>query len=165
MASLFGALGIETHLLIAQAVNFLALLIVLRIFAYKPVITMLKDRRTKIEDGITKIKEANTKLREANDMAVARMKEAEAEGVMLIKAAEESAKAKELQMLAEAKKKESAMMEDADARMKARESEMQAHMKEEARALVKEAIAKTVAMDPTAIDEALIKKAVEATSR
>jgi hypothetical protein len=30
---------------------------------------------------------------------------------------------------------------------------------------VKEAIAKTVAMDPQAIDEALIKKAVEATSR
>jgi F-type H+-transporting ATPase subunit b len=59
MEQLLTQLGIDWHLLISQAVNFFLLLIVLRIFVYKPLLTVLRERREKIENGIIKAEEAD----------------------------------------------------------------------------------------------------------
>ena len=54
MEQLFSQLGIDWHLLLSQAVNFFLLLIVLRVFAYKPLLAFLHERRRKIEEGLAK---------------------------------------------------------------------------------------------------------------
>ena len=46
---LFGKLGIEWKLLLAQGLNFILLLIILRRFLYKPILKMLDERRSKAE--------------------------------------------------------------------------------------------------------------------
>src|SRR3989304_6007424 len=46
---LFGKLGIEWKLLLAQGLNFILLLIILRKFLYKPILKMLDERRSKAE--------------------------------------------------------------------------------------------------------------------
>ena len=46
---LFGKLGIEWKLLLAQGLNFILLLIILRKFLYKPILKMLDERRAKAE--------------------------------------------------------------------------------------------------------------------
>ena len=38
MSQLFSQLGIDWHLLLSQAVNFLILLVILRLVAYKPIL-------------------------------------------------------------------------------------------------------------------------------
>ncbi len=46
---LFGKLGIEWKLLLAQGLNFILLLIILRKFLYKPILKILDERRAKAE--------------------------------------------------------------------------------------------------------------------
>ena len=84
MSELFSQLGIDWRLLLSQAVNFLLLLIVLRIFAYQPILKLLKDRRAKIEDGLTKAKEADTRLGEIAQMTKEKMRAADAEAMALM---------------------------------------------------------------------------------
>jgi F-type H+-transporting ATPase subunit b len=45
-------LGISLNLLIAQALNFLLLLVLLRLLLYKPVLNMLQERRQKIKESL-----------------------------------------------------------------------------------------------------------------
>lgn len=45
-------LGINGNFLIAQIVNFIVLFLLLRTFAYKPLLNMLETRRKRIEDGM-----------------------------------------------------------------------------------------------------------------
>lgn len=54
--------GIEPVLLLAQVINFLVILFILKRFLYKPVIELLKKRQDSIKDGIKKTEEAQTKL-------------------------------------------------------------------------------------------------------
>ncbi len=45
-------LGINLNFLVAQLVNFLILLALLRLFLYKPVLNMLAERRQRIKEGL-----------------------------------------------------------------------------------------------------------------
>ena len=61
MSQLLHNLGIEPLLLIAQIVNFLLLLFILKKFLYNPVINMLNDRTKKIEESLKQAKEIEEK--------------------------------------------------------------------------------------------------------
>lgn len=58
-------LGIDWRLLIAQIVNFLILLYVLKRFAYAPILRFLEERREKIERGIKRAEESEKINRKA----------------------------------------------------------------------------------------------------
>ncbi|MEK7173085.1 MAG: F0F1 ATP synthase subunit B [Patescibacteria group bacterium] len=49
---LFQKLGIDWRLLLAQAINFLVLLLILSKFLFKPVIKMLDERSSKVKDSL-----------------------------------------------------------------------------------------------------------------
>ncbi len=83
---LFEALGINVKILIAQLVNFSVLVFVLWRFAYKPVMKVLKDRREKIIQGVKSAEQSEEKL--------------------------EQAKAKEKEIITEAKKEALKIVED-----------------------------------------------------
>jgi F-type H+-transporting ATPase subunit b len=59
------ALGIEWSLLIAQIVNFLILLVLLRAFLYKPVLNMLNARKERIAQSMKDAERASAAAREA----------------------------------------------------------------------------------------------------
>lgn len=59
------ALGIEWTLLLAQVVNFVILLILLRMFLYRPVLNMLEQRRTRIAESMKDAERVNAAAREA----------------------------------------------------------------------------------------------------
>lgn len=58
-------LGIDWKLLIAQGVNFLILLYILKRFVYKPMLAFLDERAGKIESGLQNADAANKRLIEA----------------------------------------------------------------------------------------------------
>lgn len=161
MSQLFSQLGIDWPLLLSQAVNFFLLLVVLRIFVYKPLLRLLHERRTRIEEGLTKADEAERRLAEVEEIGKGRIKDAEAKAVGILKKTETDAKELEATMLAEAKRKEEAAMRDMDDRLRAREAEAQTAIVQEAAALVRRAIEKTVEFSPEKVDDALIARAVK----
>jgi F-type H+-transporting ATPase subunit b len=161
MSQLFSQLGIDWHLLLSQAVNFLILLVVLRMVAYKPLLKLLHDRRMKIEEGITKAKEADTRLREVEEIGKGKIHEAEAKSLAILKKTEGDARVLEEKLLAEAKRKEAEEIKNAEAVRRAEEEVSRRAMEKEAAALVRAALVKTVELAPNAIDDALIARAIK----
>lgn len=160
MSQLFNTLGIDWRLLLSQALNFAILLVVLRMFAYKPLMKLMHDRKTKIEEGLTKAAEAEARLHEANEIVKHKTKEADQKALAILRSTEEESKRLEAKLLEEAKAKETALFEAADEIIRSKTQEARTSMRNEAAALVRQAIAKTVAVKPQAIDEALIKEAL-----
>jgi F-type H+-transporting ATPase subunit b len=109
-------LGIDWKLLLAQGVNFLILLYVLKRFAYKPMLEFLHARSERIEQGLKDADLAKTKLVEisaeeekvlglARTEAKALIGEAEKQAKESAKKREEMAEQKVAQMLSEGEKR------------------------------------------------------------
>jgi F-type H+-transporting ATPase subunit b len=161
MQQLVSQLGINWELLLSQAVNFALLLIVLRIFVYKPVLKLLHDRRDKIEGGLVKADEADRRLHEVDVIGKEKIKEAEVSAMGILKKTEADAKELEAKLLAVAKQHEDEAMKSATVRLRAQEDESRRASEREAAQLVRAAIERTVELSPNAIDDALIARAVQ----
>ena len=83
---------VEWHLLIAQAINFILVAIVLWKFAFKPVVNTLDSRKKKIEDGLQYAEEMKIRLADAEKQYSEKMKEAAIEGSKIVEEARENAK-------------------------------------------------------------------------
>lgn len=136
------------------------LLIVLRIFVYKPLLKLLHDRRDKIEGGLVKAEEAEKRLHEVDEIGKGKIKHAEAEALGILKKTELDAKTLEEKLLAEVKRKEEEAVKSTATRLRSQEEESRRAMEKEAAALVRQAIVKTVELSPEKIDDALIAKAI-----
>lgn len=161
MQQLISQLGIDWHLLASQAVNFFLLLIVLRVFVYKPLLNLLHERKRKIEEGMAKAEEAGKRLHEVELIGRGKIKAAEEEALLLMKKKEAEAKVLETRLLAEVKRREAEALASTDTILRAREEESRRATEKEAVALVRRAIVRTVELSPEKIDEALIQKAIK----
>ena len=161
MQSLIQNLGLDWKLFLAQAVNFLIVLVVLRLTVYKPLLAFLASRKKKIEEGVAKSEEADLRLREASELKKNKMKEAETEVLKMMKRAESRAQEETKKIFAEAATKEAGIMKTALERIEAEKTAERKKLYEEAVTLVKKTIAKTVEMNPESIDNTLIEKAMK----
>ena len=161
MDQLISQLGIDWHLLLSQAVNFLLLLIILRFVAYQPLLKLLRDRRLRIEEGLVKAQEAERRLHDVDEIGKEKLKAAEETAIGIIKRTEGDAKMLEARLLEEAKRKEAEALKNTEALLRAKEDSARRETEERAAALVRAALVKTVELSPEAIDDALIAKAVE----
>lgn len=161
MQELIHNLGLDWKLLLAQAVNFFIVLIALRLFLYKPVLRMLATRREKIEEGLAKSEEAERKLHEAAELKKERMKEAEQEALRMMHKAEIRAKEEAEKILRAASDRDAAMAKAARERMETEKMAERKKIFEESAAFIRQAIIKTVEMNPKDIDEKLVEKAIK----
>jgi len=159
-AGLIGQLGLNWKLFLSQAINFFILLIVLRVFVYKPLIQVIEKRSKKIKEGLEKAAEADTRLKEVDNIAKEKINQAQQESIGIIKNTEAEAKvlAGNLQKKAEDHQKE--LMAQIEISHKKQQEEAKTAVLKEAADLVRKTIIKTVELNPDQIDEALIKKAV-----
>ena len=160
MELLLEKLGIDWRLFLSQAVNFLILLVILRLTVYKPLLAILHKRKKTIEEGLEKAKEADKRLGEIGQLQKEKLKEAEGKAVVLIKNAEEKAKAEGQKLLADATRREQELVEKAKRRAEDEREEVLGKAKEEAVEIVKSILIKAVGVSPKAVDEALIRKVV-----
>ena len=161
MNALLDQLGIDWQLFLSQAVNFFILLAVLTYFVYKPLIKVIKERTQKIKTGLEKAEEADIRLKEIDVIGKEKIKVAEQKGIEIIKETEQKAKdlANELQKKNE--EKQAQMQKEAKEQLAKQLEENKKVVLAQAADLVKKTLIKTVELSPSAIDEALIKKAVE----
>lgn len=110
-------LGIDWKLLIAQAVNFLILLWVLKRYAYLPILKALEGRTNKIEQGLKDAAASQAKLQGVIEEEKKILAAAREEAQHILTSAEEGAKKRDARMLDETKQKIDRMITEADAHL------------------------------------------------
>lgn len=84
-------LGFNLPGLISQLVNFLILLVVLRLFLYRPLLKMIDQRKQRIEEGLNRAEQAAEQASVSEDEARRVMDDARAEGRAAIQRSQEAA--------------------------------------------------------------------------
>ena len=105
MPEIFEKLGLDPKLLIAQAVNFILLLVILQKIGYKPILRMLNDRTEKIEKSLKQAKKIEEELQNTEEIKIAEIKKAKQESQEIIKDANELAEKKSQEMIEKTKVK------------------------------------------------------------
>lgn len=161
MSELVEKLGINWKLLLAQAVNFLVILAILRFTVYKPLLRMLHERRNRIAKGLEDAKAAGEKLERIEGERKDVLARAEQESIVMLGKAETRAKEREAELIEAAHVKEGEIMKTAEKIAAAKKAESEEKVYREAATLVKRAIEKTISRAPKAADEALIAEALD----
>jgi F-type H+-transporting ATPase subunit b len=65
LGAIFSQLGIEGGLLVSQIVNFLILMVILRVTLYQPILNMLEQRRQRVAQSMKDAERVNAAAREA----------------------------------------------------------------------------------------------------
>ena len=84
--------GVQPVLILAQIVNFIILLFLLKKFAYKPIMKVLDDRKHKIETSVKQAEEIEIKLAETESKQKEIVKAAEKESSRILDETREAAK-------------------------------------------------------------------------
>ncbi len=84
-------LGINVPVLIIQIINFSFLLLLMRLFIYKPVLKMLDERRERIREGLSAAERGRETAAEANREAQAQIDTARTEGQAIVAQAQQVA--------------------------------------------------------------------------
>lgn len=129
-------LGIDWKLLLAQAVNFLVLLWVLKRYAYRPLLRALEARTKKIEQGLKDAEASQSKLQGVIEEEKKILSAAREEARSILIEAEGIAKKRDTLMLNETKQKIDRMITEADAHL----AENQATLLREAKAELAETV-------------------------
>lgn len=94
-------LGIDPLLLVAQGVNFLIILYILKRFAYKPILSMLKSREDAIRKGIKQAEDARILLEKTQEKEKQILKKAQVEAKTLL----EKTKEEQIKIIQDAREK------------------------------------------------------------
>jgi F-type H+-transporting ATPase subunit b len=84
-----GALGFNLPALVAQLINFALLLIIFRLFLYKPLLNVLDQRKKRIEEGLAASDEAKARLAQTEQDVARELDRARQEGQGLITQAQQ----------------------------------------------------------------------------
>ena len=114
MSEILGKIGFDWHIALANLVNFLIILFVLKKFAFGPIGKMIDERRKKIEEGLDNAQKAEVELaganlkkeeivKEAKDSAKNIVAMSEANSKEIVKEAKDKANAEREEILKQAK--------------------------------------------------------------
>ena len=101
---IFKDFGVEPVLLLAQIVNFVILLYLLKRFLYQPILKVLEERKNKIAASLKQAEEIQKRFEESTTRQAEILDQARKESSALIQTAKEEAKILSDQMQSEAKK-------------------------------------------------------------
>ncbi len=161
MNAFISQFGLDWGLFFSQLANFILILIILRLFVYKPVLKILKDRNKKIKEGLDKAEEASVRLKEVDIIGKAKIKEAENTSINIIKATESKAKVLEQELQKKTEENHLQVQKELQESYKKQKEEAQNLVLKNAIEIVKKTIIKMIELKPEEVDEGLIKKAVE----
>ncbi|MBI2121539.1 MAG: hypothetical protein HYT98_00300 [Candidatus Sungbacteria bacterium] len=161
MSELIHNFGIDWKLLLAQAVNFLILLFILKRFAYEPILKMLRSRKEGIEKGYEFMREADERLRGVDKFREDKMKEANQEALLIVKRGEESGKERQAEIIVSANKKAESVMLEAKRIIGEERAKLEESVSRDAEVLVRSGLEKVLGKVPAEVrDKELIHEAM-----
>jgi len=144
MEELIKTFHIDYKLLIAQAINFTLVLLVLYKFAYKPILKVLNERTDKIEKGLRDAENAAKKMEETEVKEKEVLIEAKKEAQQILAEAESCGKKSQEEMIMEAKEKIEKAVNEAKEKIKDEKNKMIKEVKLEISTLVVSATEKII---------------------
>ncbi len=153
------SLGIDLKLLIAQAINFIIVMLLLWKFAYTPILKMLNDRKDKIAKGLDDASAAAKSLQKAKGESDKIQEKAFSDANEIIKNAKEAANAEALLILDKANSQADRIIKSA--------KEEASSLKDKTMASAKKEISDVVimALDKIVNDELTKEQKVKLTSK
>jgi F-type H+-transporting ATPase subunit b len=158
MDDLIKTFHIDWRLLIAQAINFTIVLVVLGIFAMKPLVKLMKDREEKITKGLSDAEKMEEKLKQVEKDREIEVKKGRQEAQTIIGKAEKQGDEARQDRLAKAQKEVEKIIGDARGQINAERELMVKGVKDELGGLVSLALNKIAS---SSIDEKAHKKLIE----
>ena len=137
-------LGIDWKLFIAQLVNFLILFLVLRFFAWKPLVGALEERRAKIKQGVGDAKRADERLKEIEREREDTLSKTRQEAMKILEQAEAKAQSLKEEKMRLAKNEIEQQVSEAKDVIKAERAATLASLKQELGGLIATATGKIV---------------------
>lgn len=124
MEELIYKLGIDWKLLIAQIVNFVILLLLLKKFLYKPFINLMNNRQKKIIDGLEKAKKGEEEFQKIQELREKELVKVQKEAEKMIIKAKEIGDKKQQEILKEVDEKTKKIVEEARGRIEIEKEKM-----------------------------------------
>ncbi|KKQ80337.1 MAG: ATP synthase subunit b [Parcubacteria group bacterium GW2011_GWC2_38_7] len=140
MDDLIKTFDIDWKLLIAQIINFTIVVLVLGVFALKPLIKLMKEREEKIAGGIKHAEEMEEKVKEIAKLKEEEIKAGRKDGQVIIAQAEKSAEDLRQEKIQKTIKEIEKMAVDARGRIREERDEMIKSVKDELGALISTAL-------------------------
>jgi F-type H+-transporting ATPase subunit b len=106
-------LGLNLPVLIAQLVNFFLLLVVLRLFLYRPILGMLDRRSQRIKEGLEAAERSKEQAAQAEQDVSAQLEEARRQSQALVGQAQETASRIQDEARTQARREAEALLERA----------------------------------------------------
>jgi F-type H+-transporting ATPase subunit b len=108
-------IGINLPVLLAQTVNFIVLLVLLRLVAYKPILKMLDERKARIQEGLSAAERGKESAAEAEKESAAALEAARREGQTIVQNAQQASQRLQEEGRVEAVRQQEAILERARA--------------------------------------------------
>ncbi len=162
MNELISTFHIDWKLIIAQLVNFAIVLLVLKKFAYGPMMKLMTERGNKIEKGIKDAEHAGIKLAEIVEKEKAVLIDARKQAQEIVSDAEAVAVKNKEEIITEAKVQAEKILADGTKKIELQKQQMFVEIKDEISDLVVAATGKLMGekMDPQK-DADLIAKSIQ----
>jgi F-type H+-transporting ATPase subunit b len=125
------ALGISPNLLITQIVNFIILLVLLRLLLYKPILNMLSARRQRIQESLEYAERVKAEAAEQQKEFDRRLEEARREAQAAAQAAQQVGEKEREAILAQARDEARKMVEQAKGQIEYERKQMMAELHDE----------------------------------
>jgi F-type H+-transporting ATPase subunit b len=155
-------LGIDWRLLIAQAVNFVVLLILLQRFLYKPLIGMLEKREARLKKGLELSDAMEVKAKKMEEEHMAIVRDARSEAERIISSAVNQAETSRTELLETARTEAKRIVDEGKSILVEQKNLMIESARKEVATLVVDSARKIMAdLNMKSIDSATIANAVE----
>ena len=136
--------GIQPTLLVAQIVNFLIILFLLKKFFYKPIIKLLDDRKKKIEESLKNADLIEERLNQTEEKSAQIIEEARRNSQNLISESKKEADRILAQAAIEARKSAEQTILDAQTQLNLQKQEIKKEIEKETLILVVEVVKKVL---------------------
>lgn len=140
----FKSFGIQPVLLLAQIVNFLIILVLLRKFFYAPITKALEDRKKRIAESLQEANLIEEKLKKTNEDTTKILEEAQNNAQILITEAKNEAEKITERATVEGRKIIEDALAEAKLQIEAERQKMQKQLEQETLALVIEVVKKVL---------------------
>ncbi len=136
MDELINKFGIDWKLLVAQIVNFVILLFLLKKFMYKPLINLMNSRRQKIVEGLEKAKKGEEEFQKIQELREKELAKIQKEAERVIQKAKDIGDKKQQEILKEAEEKTKKIVEEARGRIEIEKEKMLKEVRQDVANLV-----------------------------
>lgn len=160
MKELIRNFGVDWRLLAAQAANFLILLVLLKIFLYKPILETLRARKREIEKGLEFSQEAEEKLARVKEEREEKLREAERHALGIVGKAEGLAKERGQDIIDQASAKAEDLVLRAKEVIEEERTKMREEFSQKAQDLVRLGLTRVIGKIAEERDEKLIQEAL-----